>query len=188
MNPQVAQQLQATMMAHINEHIGFEYRLQIEKAMGMQLPPMPKDGEEPAQMPPEMADQIAQMAAQASQQILMQNQQQAQQQQAQQQAQDPLLQLQQQEVQIKQAEQQRKAAKDMADIELEKQKLALEEQKIQIDKGKALAGVQQGAEKQRYDALKSAATMKNEKEKMMLQAGVEALKEHYKPQKTNKGE
>jgi hypothetical protein len=31
--------------------------------MGMQLPPMPEDGEEPKQMSPEMADQIAQMAA-----------------------------------------------------------------------------------------------------------------------------
>jgi hypothetical protein len=40
MNPQLAQQLQAAMMAHINEHIGFEYRLQVEKTMGMQLPPM----------------------------------------------------------------------------------------------------------------------------------------------------
>ena len=74
---------------------------------------------------------------------------------------------------------------------LEKQRLALEEQRIQIDKGKAIAGVQQGAEKQRYDALKSAATMKNEKEKLMLEAGVDALKEHFKPQKeqrTKKGE
>lgn len=130
MNPQVAQQLQATMMAHINEHIGFEYRLQIEKAMGMQLPPMPKDGEEPAQMPPEMADQIAQMAAQASQQILMQNQQQAQQQQAQQQAQDPLIQLQQQELQIKMAEQQRKTQKDVVDAQLKQEQIAVERERI----------------------------------------------------------
>jgi len=130
MNPQVAQQLQATMMAHINEHIGFEYRLQIEKAMGMQLPPMPKDGEDPAQMPPEMADQIAQMAAQASQQILMQNQQQAQQQQAQQQAQDPLIQLQQQELQIKMAEQQRKTQKDVVDAQLKQEQIAVERERI----------------------------------------------------------
>jgi len=78
MNPQLAQQLQAAMMAHINEHIGFEYRLQVEKTMGMQLPPMPRDGEEPKQMPPEMADQIAQMAAMASQQLLAQNKQEVQ--------------------------------------------------------------------------------------------------------------
>jgi hypothetical protein len=36
-NPQ-AQQLQASMMAHINEHAGFLYRSEIEKQMGMALP------------------------------------------------------------------------------------------------------------------------------------------------------
>jgi hypothetical protein len=130
MNPQMAQQLQAAMMAHVNEHIGFEYRLQIEKAMGMQLPPMPKDGEDPVQMSPEMADQVAQMAAQASQQLLMQNQQQAKQQQAQQQAQDPLIQLQQQELQIKAAEQQRKTQKDMVDAQLKQEQIAVERERI----------------------------------------------------------
>ena len=143
-------------------------------------------------MDPAVEAKLAPMLAQAAQQLLLQNQQQAAQQQALQQAQDPLLQLQQQEVQIKAADQARKAAKDMADAEIKKQELALQEQKIQIDKGKAIAAVQSGAEKQRYDALKSAATMKNEKEKMMLQAGVDALKEHYKPQqkadKPKKGE
>jgi hypothetical protein len=71
----------------------------------------------------------------------------------------------------------------MADAEINKQKLVIEEQKVQIDKAKAVANIQHDAEKQKYDALKSAATMKNEKEKMMLQAGVDALKEHYKPKK-----
>ena len=130
MNPQLAQQLQAVMMAHVNEHIGFEYRLQIEQAMGMQLPPMPEDGEEPKQMSPEMADQIAQMAAQASQQLLMQNQQEAQAQQAQQQMKDPIIQLQQQELQIKQGELQRKAAKDQLDAMLKQQQLEVERERI----------------------------------------------------------
>jgi hypothetical protein len=130
MNPQMAQQLQMTMMAHINEHLGFEYRLQVEQAMGMQLPPMLEDGEQPKPMPPEMADQIAQMAAQASQQLLMQNQQQAQAQQAQQQAQDPIIQMQQQELQIKAAEQQRKAQKDMVDAQLKQEQIAVERERI----------------------------------------------------------
>jgi hypothetical protein len=131
MNPQMAQQLQMTMMAHINEHLGFEYRLQIEQAMGMQLPPMLEDGEQPKPMPPEMADQVAQMAAQASQQLLMQNQQEAQAQQAQQQAQDPIIQMQQQELQIKAAEQQRKAAKDVIDAQLKQEQIAVERERIQ---------------------------------------------------------
>jgi hypothetical protein len=143
MNPQLAQQLQAAMMAHVNEHIGFEYRLQIEQAMGMQLPPMPKDGEEPIQMSPEMADQVAQMAAQASQQLLMQNQQEAQQQQAQQQAQDPLIQMQQQELQIKAAEQQRKAQKDLVDAQLKQEQIQVERERIQAQQ--QTAGAQTAA-------------------------------------------
>ena len=130
MNPQMAQQLQMAMMAHINEHLGFEYRLQVERTMGMQLPPMPKDGEEPKQMPPEMADQVAQMAAAASQQLLMQNQQEVQAQQAQQQMQDPIIQMQQQELQIKAAEQQRKAQKDMIDAQLKQEQIAVERERI----------------------------------------------------------
>jgi hypothetical protein len=130
MNPQVAQQLQMTMMSHINEHLGFEYRLQVERQMGMQLPPMPEDGEQPKPMSAEMADQVAQMAAQASQQLLMQNQQQAQAQQAQQQAQDPIIQMQQQELQIKAAEQQRKAQKDMVDAQLKQEQIAVERERI----------------------------------------------------------
>ena len=130
MNPQMAQQLQMTMMAHINEHLGFEYRLQVEKAMGMQLPPMPTDGEQAKPMPPEMADQIAQMAAAASQQLLMQNQQEAQAQQNQQQSQDPIIQMQQQELQIKAAEQQRKAAKDLIDAQLKQEQIAVERERI----------------------------------------------------------
>jgi hypothetical protein len=143
MNPEMAQQLQAAMMAHVNEHIGFEYRLQIEKTMGMQLPPMPKDGEEPIQMSPEMADQVAQMAAQASQQLLMQNQQEAQQQQAQQQAQDPLIQMQQQELQIKAAEQQRKAQKDLIDAQLKQEQIQVERERIQAQQ--QTAGAQTAA-------------------------------------------
>ena len=131
MNPQMAQQLQMTMMAHINEHLGFEYRLQVERQMGMQLPPMPKDGEQAKPMPPEMADQIAQMAAAASQQLLQQNQQQAQAQQNQQQSQDPIIQMQQQELQIKAAEQQRKAAKDLIDAQLKQEQIAVERERIQ---------------------------------------------------------
>jgi hypothetical protein len=182
-NNPMAQALQSAMMAHINEHLGFQYRIEIEKQLGVSMPPKADENGEDINMEPAVEAKLAPMLAQAATQLLQMNQQQAAQQQAMQQAQDPLLQLQQQEVQIKQADQQRKAAKDMADVEIEKQRLVIAEQKVQIDKAKAVANIQHDAEKQKYDALKSAATMKNEKEKMMLQAGVDALKEHYKPKK-----
>jgi hypothetical protein len=182
-NNPMAQALQSAMMAHINEHLGFQYRIEIEKQLGVSLPPKADENGEDINMEPAVEAKLAPMLAQAATQLLQMNQQQAAQQQAMQQAQDPLLQLQQQEVQIKQADQARKAAKDMADTEIEKQRLVIAEQKVQIDKAKAVAAIQHDAEKQKYDALKSAATMKNEKEKMLLGAGVDALKEHFKPKK-----
>jgi hypothetical protein len=182
-NNPMAQALQSAMMAHVNEHLGFQYRVEIEKQLGVALPPKSDENGEDINMDPAVEAKLAPMLAQAATQLLQMNQQQAAQQQAMQQAQDPLLQLQQQEVQIKQADQERKAAKDMADIELEKQKLMIAEQKVQIDKGKAIAAIQHDSEKQRYDALKSAATMKNDKERVLLEAGVQALQEHYKPKK-----
>jgi hypothetical protein len=171
MNPQLAQQLQAAMMAHVNEHIGFEYRLQIEKTMGMQLPPMPKDGEEPAQMSPEMADQVAQMAAAASQQLLMQNQQEAQAQQAQQQAQDPIIQMQQQELQIKAAEQQRKAAKDMIDAQLKQEQIAVERERIQAQQqtAGAQAAMKAATDKEARDAAQRVEGSKASLEMLKLQ-------------------
>jgi hypothetical protein len=136
-NPK-AQQMQAAMMAHIAEHVGYAYRAKIEQQLGMPLPP------EDEKLPPEIELALSTMMAQAANQVLQQSQAQAAQQQAQQQAQDPVLQMQQQELQIKQQELQIKAQKTQADIALAQQKLKidaadktdkmhLEEKKMQID-------------------------------------------------------
>jgi len=132
-NPQ-AQQLQASMMAHINEHAGFLYRQEIEKQLGMALPKQhmnDMDEEEDDKMTPEIEHALSQKMAQAAQQLLQQNKQQAQQQQAQQQAQDPIIQMQMQELQLKAQEQQRKATKDQTDAQLKMKQLEIEAQRIQ---------------------------------------------------------
>ena len=136
-NP-MAQAIMGAAMAHINEHLGFQYRRDIEKALGVTLP----TEEQNKQMPPEIAAQVAQMSAQAAQRLLMQNQQQAAQQQAQQAAQDPVVQMQQQELQIKQAELQRKMQKDQADASLKQQQLQVEQARIAAQK--EIAGLQAG--------------------------------------------
>jgi hypothetical protein len=138
-NPNV-QVMMAAMQAHIAEHLGYEYRKQMEQMMGMQLPDYDEDDNDDIVIPKEMENQIAQMAAKASQQLLQQNQQQAQQQQAQQQMQDPVIQMQMQELAIKQAEQKRKADKDAADIMLKAKQLELEKQRI--DAQQETAGAQ----------------------------------------------
>ena len=132
-NPQ-APQLQATMLAHINEHAGFLYRQEIEKQLGMALPKQHMDDmneEEDENMSPEVEYAMSQKMAQAAQQLLQQNQSQAAQQKAQQQSQDPIIQMQQQELQIKQQEQQRKAQKDQTDAQLKMKQLDIEAQRIQ---------------------------------------------------------
>jgi hypothetical protein len=136
-NPNV-QTMMAAMQAHIAEHLGYEYRKQMEQTMGMQLPNYEENDD--IVIPKEMENQIAQMAAQASQQLLQQHQQEAQQQQAQQQMQDPVIQMQMQELAIKQAEQKRKADKDAADIMLRGQQLQLEKERI--DAQQEIAGAQ----------------------------------------------
>jgi hypothetical protein len=127
-NP-MAQQIQAAAMAHINEHMAFEYRKQIELQLGASLP----TEEENENMDPAIAAKVAQMAAVAAQRLLQQNQAQAAQQQAQQQAQDPLVQMQQQELAIKQQDSATRAAKVQADAQFKAQQLVLEEKRLQVD-------------------------------------------------------
>jgi hypothetical protein len=129
-NPQAAQMLQAAMSAHIGEHLGMEYRKEIEQLMGIPLPPYNEEKDE-VEMAPEVEVQVSQLAAQAAQQLLQQHQQQSQQAKAQQQAQDPLIQLQQQELQIKQGDLQRKSQKDMADMQAKMAQIQVELKRIE---------------------------------------------------------
>lgn len=125
-NP-MAQQIQAAMMAHINEHIAFEYRKQLETEMGIVLP-----GEEANKtISPELANEIAVKAAVASQRLLQSNKQEVQQQQAQQAAQDPVLQMQQQELQLKMKELELKIQKQQIDAAAKADQIRLEEARIQ---------------------------------------------------------
>jgi hypothetical protein len=135
-NPQ-AQVIQAAAMAHINEHIAFAYRQQIEKQLGASLP-APDDT-----LPETVEVELSKLTAQAAEQLLQLNQKEAAQQQAQQQAQDPLIQMQQQELAIKQQEVQIKAQKSQADIELDKARLMLDKEKI--DSQERIEGAKLGA-------------------------------------------
>jgi hypothetical protein len=135
----MAQQMQAAMMAHINEHVAFEYRKQIEEQLGL---PMPSE-EENKRMPDEIASQIAQLAAQASQRLLQRDQSEAAQQQAQQQQQDPVLQMQMQEIQIKMKKMELEEKKLAADAAAKADQLAIERERLAVQE--RIAGMQVGA-------------------------------------------
>jgi hypothetical protein len=185
-NPQ-APQLQAAMMAHVNEHLGFEYRRQIEQQLGMSLPPQQDEAGEATNMAPKVEARLSPMLAQAAQRLLQQNQGEQAQQKAQQQAQDPLVQMQQQELQIKQAEQQRKAQKDQADLELKKAQQQmdamkalgqhqLDEQRFKADAMKALGQHQLDEQRIKIDGLKAAAQIKADKTEHLMDVGLDVLK------------
>jgi hypothetical protein len=138
-----AQSLQASMQAHIAEHLGFGYRVEIEKQLGMNLPPQKDENGDESFMDPEVEARLAPMLAQAAQRLLQTNQAQAAQQQAQQQAQDPMVQLQQAEMQLKKAEIDRKVAKDRFDAQAKMQSLDIERKRI--DQQSTLDGIRIGA-------------------------------------------
>lgn len=168
-NP-MAQAMQSAMMSHINEHLGFEYRKQIEETLGMQLPPQTDESGEEVQMSPEVEARLSPMLAQAAQQLLQKNMQEAQQAQAQQQAQDPIVQMQMQELQLKAQENQRKAAKDQADNAIKAAQLQVERDRIQT---------QQSTDDKRIklDAVKTAVQMESDKQRHMMDKGVDVLKQ-----------
>ena len=127
---QLAGKVQAAMSAHIAEHLGMEYRKELEQRMGMTLPAYEDDQDE-VMMSPEMEVQVSQQAAMAAQQMLQQNQQQAQQKKNQEMAQDPLIMLQKQELEIKAQDLQRKAKKDNDDLQTKMAQLQVEVQRLQ---------------------------------------------------------
>jgi len=107
----------AAAAAHITEHLAFQYRKEIEKQMGVPLPP-------PGQpLPPDVEVQLSKLVAQAAQRLFQKDQAELAQQQAQQQMQDPVLQMQMQELQIKKKQADDKAKEAQARIVLEAAKL-----------------------------------------------------------------
>jgi hypothetical protein len=145
-NPK-AQMIQAAALAHINEHVAFEYRKQIEQQLGIPLPEMDKE------LPKDMEVEVSRMMALAAQKLLTKDQAEAAQMQAQQAAQDPLVQMQQQELQLKAKEVEIKEKKLAMDAAAEADRIELEKSKIESQE--RIAGVQAGAkaasEKARFD-------------------------------------
>jgi hypothetical protein len=156
-NP-MAQQLMASLQAHIAEHLAFKYRKQIEERLGAPLP-LPDE-----ELPEEVEIQLARLVADAGKQLTQIHQTEAAQQQAQQQQQDPLFQLQQAEVQIKQSDVQRKTQKDQADIELATQKLELDKMKVAVELQKENARVSsqqsQAEQRTKLDLMKTVLAQK----------------------------
>lgn len=110
--------IQAAMMAHVTEHVALQYRKEIEKNLGVPLPPEDKP------LPEDVEVELSRITAMAAQKLTASNQAEAQQAQAEQQAQDPIVQMQQKELEIKEAE-------VMGKLEIERARLQLDAQRTQ---------------------------------------------------------
>ena len=133
----MAQQIGAAMAAHIQEHLAFEYRRQIEQMAGV---PYPKPD---AEIDEETEVQISRLAAAAAQKLLQKDQAEMQAQQAQQMAQDPIVQMQQAELQLKAKEVELKEKKLQVDAATKADQLSIERERIAAQE--RTAGMQTGA-------------------------------------------
>jgi hypothetical protein len=136
-----AQMIGAAMMAHINEHVGFQYRIEIEKMLGVPLPPPDE------QLPEDIEVELSRAVAAASEKLLAKDKSEMSQQAAQQAAQDPVLQQQIRELNIREAEVMRKKEKDAADMQLKIADLTTKDQRERerIASQERIAGAQIGA-------------------------------------------
>ena len=130
-------QMGAALAAHIQDHLAFEYRKQIEEVAGVPYPAPDAEMDEDTEV------EISRLAAAAAQQLLQKNKTEAAQQKAQQAAQDPIVQMQQQELQIKQQEAQTKQQKVALDASEKMDRLQLEKDRIASQE--RIAGMQVGA-------------------------------------------
>lgn len=172
-DPQIAQEAQNSPMggavmssidAHVREHLGFQFRDQIEQELGIELPPM---GEP---LPEDIEKRLSVLIAQAAEQLLGKKQQQAQAQQQAQQQQDPIIQQRERELAIREMDVQRKSQADAARLNLEQQKLAAKQQKdasdAQIKMEKIQAEQMLGMAELSFDQAKAEAELGLDKDKL----------------------
>lgn len=133
--------IQGALMAHIAEHVAFQYRIEIEKMMGV---PLPAPDEE---LPEDIEVELSRAVAKAAEKLLQKDQAEAQMMQNQALQQDPVVQMQQKEVAIKEAEVMRKAQKDQTDAALKAENMRLtdERERMRIQSQEEIAGAQIGA-------------------------------------------
>ena len=171
-NPQ-ANQIMAALQAHMAEHLGFQYRSQIEKQMGVQLPAPDKP------LPEDVEIQLSRLVAMASQQLLQIHKGEAAQAQAAEQQKDPVVQMQQADQKIKEADVQRKAAKDQADNQFKiaqlQAKTASEDKALAAKENMEQTKLQARAEEHAITDRAKAASEK-------LKLGVEVAKENARLQ------
>ena len=108
-----ASAIQSAMMSHITEHVALQYRVEIQKQLGVELP----DPEAP--LPEDVELQVSRLAAQAADKLFNKGQAEASAEQAAAQQADPLTQIQQRELMIKETELKHKIEMDKLKVNID---------------------------------------------------------------------
>ena len=126
--------------AYINEHLSMQYRKEVEREMGVELPP---EGEP---IPADVEKRISSLVAEAAKRVLGTSQAEAEQQRVQEQQKDPLIQAKEREVAIKEQVAQAKIETDQARIMLDatKAKANKELQEARLQQEGQIAGAKIG--------------------------------------------
>jgi hypothetical protein len=128
-----AQVIQQAMAAHVTEHVAFQYRREVEKMLGVEMP------NEDQPLPEDLEVEISRLAREAAEKVLQKDKAEAQQQQIQQQQQDPVVQMQQAELQLRAQELQHKMQMDAAKLQLEAERIKSNEKQQGAKLGVQLA-------------------------------------------------
>ena len=179
-NP-MAQQMQGAIMAHVAEHLAFQYRQKVQEQLGATLP------EPDAQLDPQIEVQVSKLVAQAAVQLLAMDKAKAAQQQAMAQAQDPIIQMQQAELQIKKQDADTKELKVKGDLQIKAEELSLKARenaaKVGEDPNMAAMRLQQEiAQAQELHALEMAAKQMELQQAQAQQQQAQAQQQQGMPQ------
>tara|TARA_R110000824_G_scaffold151635_2_gene322679 strand:- start:3488 stop:5953 length:2466 start_codon:yes stop_codon:yes gene_type:complete len=139
-----AKQIEADLSAHIVEHLGFKYRREIEKEMGVALPP---PGEP---LPEDIEVRLSGLVAEAADRLLKRDVAEVQLKKQMEQMEDPLLQMQKRELDIKESQVQSRMQTDAARIaaDLKKAKMREETAQSRIDSDQFIHGFDKSVEVQ----------------------------------------
>jgi len=157
----------AAAAAHIQEHVAFQYRREIEKQMGVELP----DPDQP--LPEDVEYQLSKVVADAAGRLLQKDVAEAKLKEAAQKAEDPVIQMQMQELQIKVKDLERKAEKDRNDYEVNMARVLAS---IQVAQGRNDAQLQLDGARLGVEAVQNAQRMTKEEEDRDRREQVEGVR------------
>ena len=126
-----AQAKQSALMAHVSEHAAFQYRVQIQEQMGVDMPPPDEE------LTDDVEVSLSRIVSQAADRLLAERKGEAAQKEKEEQAEDPVLQMRREEIEIKKMEVQAKVSDQQARLALDQQKA---QDKSAIDKERIESG------------------------------------------------